>query len=127
MALDITATPNIVEAGSFMGKTLWAFTGADTDVSTAIDIVAAPGAGLSLYITAVILTSNDVDSYPRLQDGDGTLLFGPFYTALTSGTAVVISKEFKNPIKVTANKSLALKTAAAGDVSVWVEGFTAAG
>lgn len=127
MALDTYATPTIVNTGSFVGKTLWAFTGCDTDVSTAIDIISAPGAGKSLYITSVILTSNDADAYPQLQDGDATLLFGPFYTLLgTAAGAMVINKDFKNPIKVTANKSIALKAAASGDVSVWIEGFTAA-
>jgi hypothetical protein len=125
MSFDTSATPTRVEApGSFMGKTYWAFTGTDADASTAIDIVAAPGAGLSLYITGVIIqTAYDADAFPRLQDGDATLLFGPWLAGTL--TANLISWKFDNPIKVTANKSLAVKCAAAGSVYVYVEGFTA--
>lgn len=126
MAFDTSATPSIVTDGAFNQKKLWAFTGTDSDVSTAIDIVAAPGAGKSLYITyALIVTSADADAFPQLQDGAATLLFGPFPSGTTG--PVVIQKEFKLPIKVTANKSLAVKAAAAGSVYVYVEGFTAEG
>lgn len=126
MAFDTSATPNIVNTGGFSGKTYWAFTGTDADASTAIDIVDAPGAGRSLYITGVIIvTAADADAFPQLQDGAATLLFGPFPSGTTG--PVVINKEFANPIKVTANKSLAVKCAAAGSVYVYVEGFTAEG
>lgn len=126
MAFDTSATPAIVNTGNFMEKVFWAFTGTDSDASTAIDIVAAPGLGKSLYITGVIIqTSLDADAFPRLQDGDATLLFGPW----VSGTvgASVISWKFDQPLKVTINKSLAVKCAAAGSVYVYVEGFTAQG
>jgi len=126
MAFATSATPTRVEEGSFFGKTYWTFTGNDEDVSTAIDIVAAPGAGKSLYITGVIIqTAYDADAFPQLQDGAATLLFGPWLSGTL--TANLISWKFENPIKVTANKSLAVKAAAAGYVYVYVEGFTASG
>ena len=126
MAFDTSATPTRVEDGSFMGKVYWTFTGTDTDASTAIDIVAAPGVGKALYITGVILqTALDADAFPQLQDGAGTLLFGPWLSG-TVGANHLIWK-FENPIKVTTNKSLAVKCAAAGSVYVYVEGFTATG
>jgi hypothetical protein len=124
MALDTVATPTIVADNPFNEKVYWAVTGLDADASTAIDIVAAPGVGKSLYITGVLITSIDADAFPRLQDGDATLLFGPFYSATT---CPVIPWKFEHPLKVTANKSIALKAAAAGNVSVYVEGFTARG
>jgi hypothetical protein len=124
MAFDTSATPTIVQPSNFMTKSYWAFTGTDADASTAIDIKAAPGAGLSLYITGVIIqTAYDADAFPRLEDGDGTLLFGPWLSGTL--TANLISWKFDQPIKVTANKSLAVKCAAAGSVYVYVEGFTA--
>jgi len=126
MAFDSAFTPNIVHTGAFIGKTYWAFSGADADASTAIDIIAAPGVGKSLYITGVIMqTSYDADAFPRLQDGDGTALFGPWLSGTL--TSNVISWKFENPIKVASNKSLAVKCAAAGTVCVYVEGFTAEG
>jgi hypothetical protein len=124
MALDTVATPTIVNEGSFNEKVYWAVTGIDADASTAIDIVDAPGVGKSLYITGVIITSPDADAFPRLQDGDATLLFGPFFSTTS---CPVVMWQFRNPLKVTANKSIALKAAAAGNVSVYVEGFTARG
>ena len=124
MPLDAISTPTIVEEIPFRGRFFWAINGYDTDVSTAIAIKAAPGAGKSLYITAVVMTSNDVDSYPWLQDEDDNILFGRFFTTLTEG-GFVINKEFKKPIKVVSNKALELKAAAAGNVSIWIEGATA--
>lgn len=124
MAFDTSATPTRINPSNFMTKSYWTFTGTDADASTAIDIVAAPGAGLSLYITGVIIqTAYDADAFPQLQDGDGTLLFGPWLAGTL--TANLISWKFDQPIQVTANKSLAVKCAAAGSVYVYVEGFTA--
>jgi len=45
MAADAIATPTLVDAVPFEGKTLWCITGYDTDFSTAIEVKAAPGAG----------------------------------------------------------------------------------
>ena len=100
-----------------------AVNGYSTDVSTAAEVKAAPGAGKSLYITAVVITCNDADSFPWLQDGDAVVVFGRFFTTATDSLGLV--KEFKKPIKLTANKALQLKAAAAGNVSIWVEGATA--
>ena len=126
MAFDTSATSLRVESpGSFMGKVYWAFTGTDSDASTAIDVVAAPGAGLSNYITGVIIqTALDADAFPQLQDGDGTLLFGPWISGTVG--ANIINWKFEQPIKVTVNKSIAVKCAAAGSVYVYIEGFSAA-
>jgi len=127
MAFDTSATPTrVTQDGSFMGKTFWTFTGTDSDASTAIDIVAAPGAGKALYITGVILeTALDADAFPQLQDGDGTLLFGPWISGTVG--AHIINWKFDNPLKLVSNKALAVKAAAAGSVYVYVEGFTATG
>lgn len=123
MALDAISTPTIVDEIPFKGKAPWAINGNEADASTAIEIKAAPGAGKSLYITAVLITCDDDDADPVLQDEDDNLLFGPFY-AKAAGP-IVVSKEFKRPIKLVSNKALELKAAAAGSISVWVEGATA--
>jgi hypothetical protein len=120
MALDASATPTIVAPSGRANN--WAVTGYDTDVSTAIEIKAAPGAGISHYITGVIITSDDDDANPQLQDGDGTLLFGPFMS--NANGILQVAWQFKCPLKVTTNKAIALKAAAAGNVSIYVEGFT---
>ena len=124
MALDAISTPTIVDEIPFKGRVRWAINGYDTDLQTAIEIKAAPGVGKSLYITAVVITSNDADAYPYLQDEDDTILFGRFFPILTSGGFSLV-KEFSKPIKLTTNKALELKSVAAGNVSIWVEGAIA--
>lgn len=126
MALDAISTPTIVGEVPFRGKVLWAISGYDTNVSTAIEIKAAPGVGKSLYITAVVITSNDVAAYPWLQDEDDNILFGQFFTTLTTGGFSLV-KEFSKPIKLVSNKALEIKAAASGNVSIWIEGATAEG
>lgn len=118
MALDSSSTPTVVS--ELIGGTPWATNGTETG-NTAEAIKAAPGAGFSLYIEEFIITSNDADAYPHLQDEDDTVLIGPFYT---SANGVVISHVLKNPIKLTANKALEIKLAAAGNVSFYVAGRT---
>jgi hypothetical protein len=120
MALTASGTPTII---SQTGRNAWAVTGYDTNASTAIAIKAAPGAGYSLYITGAILTSDDDDANPQLEDSDATLLFGPFMS--NANGVLQVQWKFESPLKVTTNKGISLKAAAAGNVSVYVEGFTA--
>lgn len=128
MALDAISTPTIVEAIPFRGKFLWAINGYEADAQTAIEIKAAPGTNKSLYITNVVITCNDADSYPWLQDEDDNILFGRFFPILgTAAGGFVLDHEFKKPLKVATNKALEIKAAAAGNVSVWIEGATAEG
>lgn len=122
MALDAVSTPTIVEEIPFRGRTYWAVNGIDTDASTAIEIKATPGAGKSLYLTEIVLGSDDGDAHPQLQDSDGTVLFGPLLST-TGGMHLVAV--LKHPIKLTANKALQIKAAAAGNVFIFVEGATA--
>jgi len=123
MALDAISTPTIVDEIPFRERTLWAINGNEADASTAIEIKAAPGAGKALYITSVLITCDDDDADPVLQDEDDNLLFGPFYAKVAG--PIVVAKEFSKPIRLVANKALELKAAAAGTISVWVEGATA--
>ncbi len=124
MALDAIATPTTVEEVPFKGRTFWTITGHEADASTAIEIQAAPGAGKSLYLLHVIITSTDADAQPQLQDEDDNVLFGRFFTSIGG---VVIVRDFTRPLKLRTNKALELKAAAAGNVSVYVEGAIAEG
>ena len=123
MTLTASATPTILTGQRARGGTPFVVTGYSTDASSADEIKAAPGSGKSILIDACILTSNDVDAYPWLQDEDDNVIFGRFFTVLgAAGGAMVINKRFPNPLKLTSNKALELKAAAAGNVSVYVEG-----
>jgi len=124
MALDVSATVTRSNPKRPSAASYWAVTGADDDSQTAEIIRAAPGSGYSLYITYVLMSWLDADAVPRLQDEDDTLLFGP-WNGSGANAPLVIEHEFKMPVKLTANKALELKCAAAGTVSFYIEGFTA--
>ena len=122
MALDAISTPTMVNQVPFKGRVDWVLNGYDTDASTAIIIKAAPGVGKALFIKEVLLTCNDADAFPYLQDEDDNILFGRFFSS-TSG--IVIAWKFTRPIQLATNKALELKAVAAGNVSIWIEGATA--
>lgn len=124
MALDAISTPTLVDdnAVPFRGRIIWCVNGYDTDSSTAKEIKAAPGAGKSLYITEIILGSDDADAHPHLQDEDANVLFGPLLSA-TGGMHLV--GVLKHPIKMVSNKALQIKAAAAGNIFFFVQGATA--
>ena len=123
MALDAIATPTILTGSRAKGGEPFVITVHDTDASTEIEIKAAPGAGFSILIDAVILTTNDADANPQLQDEDDNVIFGRFFGLLgAAGGATVLAWRFTNPLKLASNKALELKAAAAGNVSVYVEG-----
>lgn len=123
MPLDAISTPTTVDKVPFKGRTFWAINGNEADAQTAIEIKAAPGAGKALFITSVLITCDDDDADPVLQDEDDNLLFGPFYAKVAG--PIVVNKDFKRPIKLVTNKALEVKAAAAGTFSIWVEGATA--
>ena len=124
MAADAIATPTLVDAVPFEGKTLWCITGYDTDFSTAIEVKAAPGAGKALYLTHVIIQSDDEDAHPHVQDEDDNVLIGPLFSTVEGAS---IDHEFKHPLKLVDNKALEIKAVAAGNVFFHIEGATAGG
>jgi hypothetical protein len=121
MALDAQSTPTIVPIPK--GGVYFCVNGNEADASTAVEIKAAPGAGYNIYITKIILNSDDADAHPHLQDEDDTVLFGALNSAVESPTITRVAEG--TAIKMTANKALELKAAAAGNVFVYVEGKVA--
>ena len=124
MALDTISTPQLVEEIPFESRVRFAINGNEADAGTAIEIKAAPGIGKALYITEIILGSDDADAHPHLQDEDDNVLFGPLFSTVEGP---ILHKVFSKPIKVVTNKALELKAAAAGNVFIWVEGAIAKG
>ena len=122
MALDAISTPLMVNQVPHKGRVDWVLNGYDTDVSSPIEIKAAPGPDKALFIKEVLITCNDADAYPYLQDEDDNILFGRFFTS-TNG--IVIAWKFTRPIQLVTNKALELKSVAAGNVSIFLEGATA--
>jgi hypothetical protein len=90
------------------------FTTAQTDTS----VKAAPGTGLSLYITDIYVAANGAVTV-TLEEGTSTLKFR-FYAASAGQN---VSRNLRVPIKLTANTALTVTTSAA--VTCTVCGFTA--
>jgi len=124
MALDAITTPILVNSIPHMGKVLFCLNGNEADTSAGIEIKATPGAGQAIYITSIILGSDDADAHPYITDGDDAVLFGPLYSTVE---APHLAHKFDNPLRVTSNKGIKLNAAAAGNVFVHVEGATATG
>ena len=123
MALDAISTPTMVNQVPHKGRVDWVLNGYDTDVSTPIEIKAAPGVGKALFIKEVLITCDDADAYPYLQDEDDNILFGRFFS--TNNGVLVLAWKFTRPIQLVTNKALELASVAAGNVSIWIEGATA--
>jgi len=123
MALDAISTPTYVDDIPFEGRTYWTINGYDTDASTAIEIKAAPGTGKALYLRKIILGSDDADAHPHIQDEDDNVIFGPLFSTVEG--PVMFLDLGKGALKLTDNKALELKAAAAGNSFVFILGATA--
>jgi hypothetical protein len=117
MALDAISTPTLADEPN--GGTPGIINGYDTDASTAIEILAAPGTGYTTYILEAILGSDDADAHPHLQDEDDNVLFGPLFSTVEG--PILHKPSNGKAIKMVSNKALEIKAAAAGNVFVYVE------
>lgn len=120
MALDAIYAPALVAALP-TDAVIKALNGSEADGSTAIEIVAAPGEGKAIYLLEAIITCDDDDCDPSLQDEDDNALFGPFL-AKAAGP-IVVSKKWEQPriLKLASDKALEVKAAAAGTFSIYLE------
>jgi len=86
---------------------------------TGNELVAAPGAGLSIYLTDLIITC-DATGEVTLLDGS-TAIVGKMNAAIAGS----FSHSFETPIKLTANTALNWTIAATGGGTCTVTGFIA--
>ncbi|MFN0193705.1 MAG: hypothetical protein ACKVP5_17310 [Aestuariivirga sp.] len=99
---------------------IWHATSEFTTAQTDTTVKAAPGAGLSLYVTDIFVAANGAVTV-TLEEGTSTLKFR-FYAA-SAGQSV--SRDLTVPIKLTANTALTVTTSAAVTCTVSVCGYTA--
>jgi hypothetical protein len=85
-------------------------------------VQAAPGAGLSLWITDIIISNGATAGNITLLDGSGGSVVFEIYPAINGGVA----HSFRNPIKLTANTLLAITSTTVTTHSVTVTGYIAA-
>lgn len=96
------------------------------DLSGCEELVAAPGAGVSHYLEAVVISGSGAQNITIGAGETGgavtSAIFGPIYQAATGANCV---KRFGRPIKVGANTSITVDSSAANAATVFVEGYTA--
>lgn len=101
----------------------WTVSENSASAETNNELKAAPGAGLSLYITDIVISTDAAISAQLVEDTGGTpaTVAGPYYFAANGGAGL----HFVTPIQITANKNLGYTTVGASHCTVEVHGFTA--
>jgi len=97
-------TPILVNELPISRSGPFSFNNDEDDATPAVECVAAPGAGKAIYLTHVTIAGSTTDVAVTLQDGDGTVLFGPIQCQADGGSILV--KNWKYPLKLTDNKAL---------------------
>lgn len=103
---------------------LWRANENQATAQTNNELKAAPGAGLSLYITDLIISNGaTAGSVKLVEDTAGTPvdLVGPLYLTANAGVA----KQFKTPLRVSANKNLGFTSVSVTTHTVTVIGYIA--
>jgi hypothetical protein len=84
-------------------------------------VQAAPGAGLKLYITDIMISNGATAGNITLLDGSGGTVIWEIYTAINGGCVA----NFKTPIVLTANTLLAITSTTVTTHSVAIQGYIA--
>ena len=95
-----------------------------SDVSACVEVLAAPGAGVSHYLKKVLI---NVQAEIDVTIGEGktaTAVTSTILGSLGMSANSTIVYEFVTPIKLAANTALTLDASGAGILTVFVEGYT---
>jgi hypothetical protein len=138
---DDTAPPNRVDAeadatrigvdrdGTVFVRThgpqMWSYHYDGSTAQTDTSVKAAPGAGLSHYITSITFASGAATAINAFFEEGATIVLGPYYLEAVAGRGVHLV--FPTPKKITANTALTWTSSASIAQSLDVMGFTAAG
>jgi hypothetical protein len=109
------------------GWKVWHNIAAADAVHTNVELKAAPGAGLSLYITDVIISNSSTAAMTFALDEDGggasaAPVMGSIYVPVSSN----VHLRFATAVKLTANLSLEFTNTGQSNASLTICGFTAA-
>jgi hypothetical protein len=99
---------------------IWHVATEHTTQQTDASVKAAPGAGLSLYITDITINCNGAVTV-TLEEGTTTTKFKYYGSAAGDGT----NKQFIVPLKLAANTALTVTTSGAVTCFVGINGYTA--
>jgi len=101
---------------------LWSAVENNSTAQTNNELKAAPGPGLSLYVTDIVMSTDTAMNIKLVENtGSPTDKAGPYYFAANGGIAMPL----KTPIKLSANVNLGYTSSAAGNHTIQVHGFIA--
>lgn len=100
---------------------MWQASADYASAQTNASVKAAPGAGLSLYVTDLVLSNGATAGNITLLDGSGGTVLFEIYPAINGGVA----HSFRNPIRLTANTALCITSTTVTTHSINVCGYIA--
>lgn len=107
------------------GPQTWSYHVNGSAALTDASVHAAPGAGLSLYVTDIVISSGAATAMNAFFEEGTTTVLGPYYLEAVAGRGAAL--HFGTPKKITANTALTITTSAAIAHSIDVTGFIAPG
>ncbi len=122
--LEVSPGAGVVRAQEIPRGVEWTAEAEYTGTQTDTVLRAAPGAGLSLYITDVMVICGSATAVDVTLEEDDTadiLRFRYYCTAIGDG----VTKQYKAPIKFGSNRAILVTTSAAQKVFIAIGGFTA--
>ena len=139
--MDNTAPPNRVSAegdtvrlatdrdGTIFahphGPQIWSYHENSSSALTDASVQAAPGVGLSLYVTDIVCSTGAATALNVFLEEGATTVLGPWYLEAVAGRGLAI--HFLTPKKITANTALTITTSAAIAHGIDITGFIGAG
>lgn len=107
------------------GPQTWSYHSNGSTALTDATVHSAPGAGLSLYVTDIVVSSGAATAMNAFFEEGASTVLGPYYLEAVAGRGCAL--HFGTPKKITANTALTVTTSAAIAHSVDVTGFIAPG
>lgn len=139
--MDDTAPPNRVSAESDAtrlatdwdgaifahphGPQVWSYHVDGSSALTDTQVHAAPGAGLSLYVTDIVIASGAGTAINVFFEEGASKVLGPYYLEAVAGRGCAL--HFQTPKKITANTALTVTSSAAIAHAIDVTGFVGQG
>ena len=123
---DATRVATDLDGGIFAhppGPQVWSYHENSSSALTDTAVHAAPGVGLSLYVTDIVCSTGAATAMNIFFEEGASTVLGPYYLEAVAGRGVAL--HFQTPKKITANTALAVTTSAAIAHSIDVTGFTA--
>lgn len=107
------------------GPQIWSYHENSSSALTDTSVHASPGAGLSLYVTDIVVSTGAATAFNIFFEEGASTVLGPYYLEAIAGRGLAI--HFGTPKKITAATALTVTTSAAIAHSIDVTGFTGPG